>query len=299
LKVKGEAAPVRRSREESPRDGSFDATASALAASVRLDLTPRTADDDGVEARRRLEEEVEQLIAYSHTVSHEGDELFERVGALVKRDPAAALGVGESLMPSAEADRLEMAIRLVGVAAELDRPTLRDRALPMLRRVLIENAESGPLSWAIIELGHLADDDSHDAILAHVRHPESEVRHAVAFALTSCGLNDSSLVALCDLSRDEDKDVRDWATFGLGELTDADGPSIRDALLANVEDADYETRVEAIIGLARRQDERVRPHLVRELADPDHSEMLDDATGFLDNGTGRIWFEEDPDFEPK
>ena len=250
-----------------------------------------------MEARRRLEEEVEQLIAYSHTVSHDSDDLFEQVGALVKRDPAAALAVGESLMPSVEADRLEMAIRLVGVAAELDRPTLRERALPTLRRVLIANAKSGPLSWAIIELGHLDDEAAHDAILACARHPESEVRQAVAFALTSCGLDEASLAALCDLSRDDDEDVRDWATFGLGELTDADGPPIRDALMANVEDADYETRVEAIIGLARRQDERVRHHLVRELADPDHSEMLDDATDFLDNGTGRIWFEQDPDFE--
>jgi hypothetical protein len=244
----------------------------------------------GVEARTRLEEEVEQLIAYSATVPPDSDELFERVGALVRRDPAAAMAAGESLMASTGNDRLEMAIRLVGVAAVLDRPNLRARALPTLRRVLAANADSGPLGWAIIELGHLDDEDADDAILGYVLHPEAEVRHAVAFALTSCGLDELSLAALCDLSRDEDEDVRDWATFGLGVLTDADSQAIRDALYGNVEDAEYETRVEAIIGLARRQDERVRPHLVRELADPDHSEMLDDATDYLDNGTGRIWY---------
>jgi HEAT repeat protein len=251
----------------------------------------------GMEERTQLQEEVERVIAYSGTVSHDSDDLFEQVGDLVRRDPAAAMAIGESLMASSEIDRLEMAVRLVGVAAELDRPTLRARALPTLRRVLEANAEPGPLSWAILELGHLADEHARDAILVHARHSESQVRHAVAFALPACGLDDSSLAALCDLSQDEDEDVRDWATFGLGELTDADSPAIRDALIAHVEDSDYETRIEAIIGLARRQDERVRPHLVRELADPDHAEMLDDATDYLDNGTGRIWWEEDPEHE--
>jgi HEAT repeats len=248
-----------------------------------------------MEARKRVEEEVEQIIVYSRTAPEDSDELFDKVHALVTRDPATAMAVGESLMASAEIDRVEMAIRLVGVAAEFDRPALKERGLPTLRQVLAANAAPGPLSWAIIELGHLCDDDAHDAILAHARHPESEVRHAVAFALPTCGLDDSSLAALCDLSRDGDKDVRDWATFGLGELTDADSPAIRDALFAHVEDTDYETMVEAIIGLARRQDERVRPHLVRELADPDHSEMLDDAADFLENGTGRIWYDETQD----
>src|SRR5687768_18575105 len=64
---------------------------------------------------------------------------------------------------------------------------------------------------------------------------------------------------------DADEDVRNWATFGLGSMIDDDSPQIREALLARISDAHDETRGEALVGLALRQDPRVLEPLLRAL----------------------------------
>lgn len=240
--------------------------------------------------RAELEREVEILIAYADGVPRADDVLFERTGTLVRLNPSMALEIGQALLSSANPDRREIAVSLIGMAAVID-STLRDVALSSLRPVL-EDARVGPLSAAIVQLAHLDDTHSRDEILAHAGHADSVVRHAVAGALPSVGLNEAALAVLRELMLDDDDDVRDWATFGLAELSNADDDATCNALLDRVEDDVYEIRVEAIVGLARRQDERVRSYLMLELADPHHADLLDEAVDFLDHGTGRDWLNE-------
>src|SRR5262249_24072368 len=72
-----------------------------------------------------------------------------------------------------------------------------------------------------------------------------------------------------ELSEDEDEDVRDWATFGLGTQIDLDTPQIREALAMRLDDSG-EAQGEAMVGLARRKEERVLKPLLEALswADP-------------------------------
>ena len=65
---------------------------------------------------------------------------------------------------------------------------------------------------------------------------------------------------------DEDNDVRDWATFGIGQLLDDDSFEIRSALVQRLDDFDIDTRWEAIVGLARRHDRRAVEPLRQALA---------------------------------
>lgn len=65
-----------------------------------------------------------------------------------------------------------------------------------------------------------------------------------------------AIQSLVELSADPDRDVRNWATFGLG-LVNADSGTIRDELMARVCELDDEISGEAIVGLAKRGDIRV------------------------------------------
>jgi HEAT repeat protein len=113
-------------------------------------------------------------------------------------------------------------------------------------------------------LGHIHDPATVPALARFKTHPSAKVRYAVAFALA--GFEDRLAVnSLIELSRDEDELVRDWATFGLGTQIDANTPEIRAALLARVADADEATRGEALVGLARRKDQRIVEPLIEEL----------------------------------
>src|SRR5207244_4093672 len=89
-------------------------------------------------------------------------------------------------------------------------------------------------------------------LLMHLADSDADVRLGVVHGLSRH--DDSAAVGgLIRLSVDEDRDVRDWATFGLASLTDLDTPELREALLARVSEKEAEIRREALIGLARRR----------------------------------------------
>jgi hypothetical protein len=71
---------------------------------------------------------------------------------------------------------------------------------------------------------------------------------------------------LIHLSRDPSAEVRDWACFSLASSAE-DSPDIRAALWDRIRDRHYDTRIEALRGLALRRDARVR----RPLRDAVHA----------------------------
>jgi HEAT repeat protein len=106
-----------------------------------------------------------------------------------------------------------------------------------------------------------------DAISLVIRfsdHSDPAVRYAVVQALASAECPEA-ITSLVRLSRDTDDDIRDWATFTLGTLFEADTPQIRDALFDRIADRHDDTRGEALLGLARRKDPGVIDALKAEL----------------------------------
>lgn len=70
--------------------------------------------------------------------------------------------------------------------------------------------------------------------------------------------------------------IRDWATFYIAQV-DRNNKNIREALWARVNDKHQDTKLEAIVGLAKRKDNRVNDIIKRELLDGEYRTLLFDA----------------------
>jgi HEAT repeat protein len=117
-------------------------------------------------------------------------------------------------------------------------------------------------------------------------HPDAGVRFGVVLGV-SCHEDDLAIQTLMELSADPDADVRNWATFGLGSQIDSDTPAIRASLVARLTDEDADTRGEALVGLARRQDQRMIEPLLKDLEDGYAGSLLVEAAAQI--GDPRVY----------
>lgn len=151
------------------------------------------------------------------------------------------------------------------VLAELGLPDhdCPDEATAILSALLERERDAGVLASALTALGHLGGPPDLGAIARLAAHTDPAVRHSLAYAL---GFREEPLAIemLIALTRDDEANVRDWATFGLGQ-GDADSPAIREALAERLDDDDDDVRAEAIAGLARRRDERALEPLIEAI----------------------------------
>jgi HEAT repeat protein len=153
----------------------------------------------------------------------------------------------------------------LGKTAEHRSNMFPEESYAVVSQMLRQETEVQPLSSAIHALGHLDNPAGIPLISSYQQHPEAEIRFAVACALGSFANDPEAIQSLLVLTHDPDHDVRDWAVFGLGNLSDADSAEIRDALCSRLNDSDEDVREEAIVGLAKRKDQRVLPALIAAL----------------------------------
>jgi HEAT repeat protein len=132
---------------------------------------------------------------------------------------------------------------------------------------LLRDTDSRIIASALYALGHLKRGESAE-IVAFAEHPSRDVRCALAYTLGSRS-DDLACGAPVILSGDQDRDTRNWATFGLGTLCERDSTVIREALVSRLSDSDDEVRGEAMLGLARRRDVRAAGAILTELGRED------------------------------
>lgn len=130
-------------------------------------------------------------------------------------------------------------------------------SFPLVASIACKTDNLDTLTCALCAMGWLRDARGVDVALALINHPDDVVRYWVSHVLTALDEDPRSIEGLIRLTSDSSDLVRDWATFGLGTQTDADSPAIREALVARLDDVDVFVRGEALVGLAKRQDERV------------------------------------------
>lgn len=135
----------------------------------------------------------------------------------------------------------------------------------ILRAMLSIETEGEVIESILPALSRIEGSAAIPEFLGYEGHPSEKVRQRVSICLS--GSEDERCVAgLIRLMRDPEPFVRDWATFGLGTMLVADTAAIREALVERLEDSDCITRGEAMRGLAERDDLRVIPAILKELA---------------------------------
>lgn len=205
----------------------------------------------------------EELIKLALNAEDE-DEVWELVPILHFRGNREVFEAAQKLCASKISQERKLGVDILG---QLGRPkrTFLDESLSILFKLLDTEKDSEVLYSIGIALGHIGDKRSIEPLVKLKNHPIAEVRYGVTFGIS--GQEDTLAIStLIELSLDEDENVRNWATFGLGSQIDTDTIDIREALFQRLVDEEQEIRGEALVGLARRQDERVVEPLIKELS---------------------------------
>ena len=199
-------------------------------------------------------------------------------GFVWKRGGADEFELGKRYIASADPlDRITGAAVLVQLGC--GHSTFVEESVDLLIPLLDDQDERVAIA-AGHALGHRGSPRAIAPLLQRIEHPNEDVRFSLIAGLS--GQDDPAAIdGLIRLTRDVDSDVRDWAAFGLGTLTDFDSPELRDALAALLDDPDEHVRGEAMVGLAKRTDLRALPAIERELRSKSHGSLCVEAAEFL------------------
>lgn len=212
--------------------------------------------------------------------SDESKQGWDAIWVLRYRATREVLETSRKLCLSDEPNRRSVGADILGQLGIPDR-TFPNECLQILLG-LLDDPNLDVLDSACVALGHIHQPEAIEPLSKLKNHPDADIRYAVTFGLLNYE-DDRAIQTLIELSQDEDDKVRDWATFGLGAMIDTDTPEIRQALFQRLDDSFGNVIGEAMVGLARRKDERVLEPLLRDLARDDAGSLvLDAAEEFAD-----------------
>lgn len=183
---------------------------------------------------------------------------WDAIGKLQRTGSRAVLETCAARCASPDPRERRVAAAVLGQLGVRDRQAstvFREERFQALHALLLAEvagpADARVLAAACIALGHLHDPRVISSVAALRAHPDPDVRLAVVLGLSGHDTNEA-VTALMALSVDTEAQVRDWATFGLGQQIDRDIPAVRAVLAARLTDPDPDTRREAFTGLAAR-----------------------------------------------
>jgi hypothetical protein len=215
----------------------------------------------------------------------ESDEAGQALGIVQYRGGKEEFDIAVQLASSSLAHERRVAADIFAQLGWQDR-TYLDESVELLLR-LLDDPEDQVLQAAAIACGHRKSPRCVSRLVDLATHPSAGVRYGVSYGLAGQD-EPAAVAALMLLSKDDDRDVRDWATFALGSQTELDTPDLREALRARLRDNDPEVRGEALVGLGRRHDEQLKSAILEELSGEFHGDWVLEAAEVI----------ADPDFVP-
>ncbi len=198
------------------------------------------------------ERSTEALIQVSLEGGEEDERAWDAIQALQRRGTRDVLDASLQLLGSPSAKTRGRGADILGQLGAGDPVFLAERGEALLG-LLRRETEPVVLRSVGVALGHMVEPRALADLIGLANHPAAEARYGAVHGLAVLD-GPEAVDALIQLSADEDRDVRDWATFGLGTLMEeVDTPRLRDALAARLDDEDQEIFGEALVGLAARK----------------------------------------------
>ena len=177
-----------------------------------------------------------------------------------------------------------MAIDVLAQLGSSPRP-FYEATVKLIFDLLPEEAEESVIYSALHALGHNNQSfqtEEIKALLPFLDSSSDDIRHALVAALSGVD-HDDAIEMLITLSTDPVPETRDWATFGLGTRIERNNERIVEALWQRIDDPSQDTSHEAVVGLARRNDPRVRDVIEKALIDDNYGTLIFDAIELLND----------------
>lgn len=241
-----------------------------------IETTKQHREQAGKSDPRTSQDIVDVLLARGD--DDDSDERFPKIGILHARGTELELSLGAKLCASPAHNERSLGAGILGQLGWGDQ-TFLDETVDILIAML-NDPDAVVIGDAASALGHRNSPKAVAPAMALIAHPSSDVRFGVVQALSQHD-DPTAISGLITLSQDNDLDVRNWATFGLAQMTTLDTPELRDALVSRTRDLDPEVRGEALIGLANRRCMRVLEPLEKELRGEFHGAWCLEASAVL------------------
>lgn len=159
-------------------------------------------------------------------------------------------------------------------------PRIRQQKTINLFFDLLENEQSDDVLFALFfGISHNNENLTKKQVSKLVEFKDSkntDVRYSLVSALSGIA-NPKAIETLIELSEDKFSSIRNWATFGIGTLSEENNDRIINALWKRTKDKHQETKLEAIVGLAHRKEVAVKEQIISELKNGKYTTLLFDA----------------------
>lgn len=218
----------------------------------------------------------ELISAYLRTA--DDSEASDLITTIQYRGGAEEFQAGLALLTGKDSRERAAGAEILGQLGWQDR-TFLDESVDALLGALRET-DDYVLQSVIFALGHRADPKAIEALLPFADSPSADIRYAALHGLMPHDVP-NVVTAVAKLTRDSDRDVRNWATFTLGSQFESKSATLCAALQERVTDSDPEIRGEALLGLARRGDTSIAPIVQLELDGEFNGDWAVEAAGLL------------------
>ncbi len=159
-------------------------------------------------------------------------------------------------------------------------PRFRQRETIKLYFELLREKQSNDVLFSLLfGVSHNNEKLTNKQILQLIKFKGSKnnnVRYSLVSAISGVD-NPKTIETLIELSEDNFSSIRNWATFGIGTLSEQNNDRIVKALWNRTKDKHQETKLEAIVGLANRNQVAIKEQIIEELKNGEYGTLLFEA----------------------